>query len=127
MSPWADLELTGESLRTRANVDPICSLEQSRFHAGQYVGKADPRTALISPIHADLHGLPPLLIHVGDAEILLSDALRLAERAWDDGVDVELKVWQGLWHGWHLLAGWWLPEGQQAVDEIGAFINKRMD
>jgi acetyl esterase/lipase len=126
MSPWADLELTGQSLRTRANVDPVCSLEESQFHAGQYVGKNDPRAALISPIYADLRGLPPVLIHVGDREILLSDAMRLAERAREDGVDVELKIWEGMWHVWHLLAGY-VPEGRQAVDEIGAFISKYTD
>ena len=125
MSPWADLELTGESIRTRANVDPVCSLEESRFHAGQYVGEDDPRAALVSPIYADLHGLPPILIHVGDREILLSDAMRLAERAREDGVVVELKVWEGMWHVWHLLAAY-VPEGQQAVDEIGAFISKHI-
>ena len=126
MSPWADLELTGESLRTRASVDPICSLEESQFHAGHYVGDSDPRTVLISPIYADLHGLPPVLIHVGDREILLSDAMRLAERAREDGVVAELKVWDGMWHVWHLLAGY-VPEGQQAIDEIGAFISKHVD
>jgi acetyl esterase/lipase len=126
ISPWADLELTGESLGTHASVDLVCSLEDSRFHAVQYVGKADPRTALVSPVYADLHGLPPILIHVGDREILLSDALRLAERARGDGVDVELKVWEGMWHVWPLLAGY-VPEGQRAVDEIGAFISKHID
>jgi acetyl esterase/lipase len=125
MSPWADLGLTGQSLKTRANVDPVCSLGESRVHAGRYVGENDPQAALISPICADLHGLPPVLIHVGDREILLSDAMRLAERAREDGVDVELKVWEGMWHVWHLLAAW-VPEGQQAVDEIGAFISKQV-
>lgn len=125
MSPWADLGLTGESLKTRADVDPICSLEESRFHASRYVGDADPMAALISPIYADLHGLPPMLIHVGDTEILLSDATRLAKRGREDGVDVELKVWEGMWHVWHLLAAY-VPEGQQAVDEIGAFISTQM-
>jgi acetyl esterase/lipase len=77
MSPWVDLELTGQSLRTSAKVDPVCSLAESQFHAGQYVGNNDPRAALISPIYANLHGLPPVLVHVGDREILLSDAVRL--------------------------------------------------
>jgi len=124
--PWADLELTGESLRTRANVDPVCSLADSRFHASQYVGDNDPRAPLISPIHADLHGLPPMLIHVGDREILLSDAMRLAQRAREDGVAVELKIWEGMWHVWHMLAPY-IPEGRQAVDEIGAFVIRHMD
>jgi monoterpene epsilon-lactone hydrolase len=126
MSPWADLELTGQSLTTRAKVDPVCSLEESRFHAEQYVGNNDPRAPLISPIYADLHGLPPLLIHVGDREILLSDATRLAERAREDGVDVELKIWEGMWHVWHLFAAY-VPEARRAVDEIGTFIRKHTD
>ncbi|MDH5198649.1 MAG: alpha/beta hydrolase, partial [Gemmatimonadota bacterium] len=87
---------------------------------------ADPRAALVSPIYADLHGLPPVLIHVGDSEILLSDATRLAARARDDGVDVRLTVWEGMWHVWHLLARY-VPEGQRAVDDIGAFIRKHLD
>ncbi len=125
LSPWADLELTGESLATRAKVDPVCSVEESRSHAAQYVGENDPRSPLISPIHADLHGLPPILIHVGDREILLSDAMRLAERAREDGVDVELQIWDGMWHVWHLLAAY-VPEGQRAIDEVGAFIGKHI-
>jgi len=126
LSPWADLELTGESLTTRAKVDPICSLEESRFHAIRYVGKENARAPLISPIYADLHGLPPLLIQVGDKEILLSDSLRLAERAREAGVDTELVVWDGMWHVWHLFA-WYVPEGQRAIDKIGTFIRKQLD
>lgn len=126
MSPWADLAMAGESYRTRAAVDPVCSVETSRFHAAQYVGAHDPRTALISPVYADLHGLPPLLVQVGDREILLSDATQLAERARADGVEVRLKVWQGMWHVWQLFARY-VPEGQQALDEIGAFIRQHTD
>jgi acetyl esterase/lipase len=126
ISPWADLELTGESLVTRAQVDPICSFESSRYHAAQYVGNNDAREPLISPIYADLHGLSPMLIQVGDREILLSDAVRLADRAREDGVIVELEVWDGMWHVWHLFAGH-LPEGQHAIDRIGAFILTHVD
>ena len=125
VSPWVDLELTGESLTTRAKVDPVCSLEDSRLHAVQYVGEADPRAPLVSPIHADLNGLPPILIHVGDREILLSDATRLAERAREDGVEVELRIWEGMWHVWHLLAAY-VPEGQRAIHEIGAFTRRHI-
>jgi acetyl esterase/lipase len=126
LSPWADLELTGESLVTRAKADPICSLEESRYHAALYVGERDAREPLISPIHADLHGLPPLLIQVGDREILLSDAVRLAERARADGVEVELEVWDGMWHVWHFLARY-VPEGQRAIDRVGTFIRAHTD
>jgi acetyl esterase/lipase len=126
LSPWADLELTGESLTTRAKVDPVCSLEESRYHAAQYMGEHDPREPLISPIHADLHGLPPISIQVGDREILLSDAVRLAERARKDGVDVELEVWDGMWHVWHLFSRY-VPEAQRAIDKIGVFICRHLD
>jgi acetyl esterase/lipase len=126
LSPWADLELTGESLTTRAQVDPMCSLEESQYHAVHYIGKHDAQAPLVSPIYADLHGLPPILIQVGDREILLSDAIRLTERARKDGVDAELEVWDGMWHVWHLFARY-VPEGQRAIDKIGAFIRKYLD
>jgi acetyl esterase/lipase len=126
LSPWADLELTGESLTTRAQVDPMCSLEESQYHAVHYIGKHDARAPLLSPIYADLHGLPPILIQVGDREILLSDAIRLTQRARKDGVDAELEVWDGMWHVWHLFARY-VPEGQRAIDKIGAFIRKYLD
>ena len=126
LSPWADLELTGESLATRAQVDPMCSLEESQYHAVHYIGKHDARAPLVSPIYADLHGLPPILIQVGDREILLSDAIRLTERARKDGVDAEMEVWDGMWHVWHLFARY-VPEGQRAIDKIGAFIRKYLD
>lgn len=121
LSPWADLEMKGESISTRAQVDPICSLDESRFHADMYIGEGDPRAGLLSPIHADLSGLPALLIQVGDREILLSDSIRLAERAREDGVDVDLQVWDGMWHVWHLFA-WYVPEAQRAIDSIGGFV-----
>jgi acetyl esterase/lipase len=123
LSPWVDLELTGESLTTRADVDPLCTVAESALHASCYLGTRDPRTPLASPIHADLHGLPPILIHVGDREILLSDAVRLADRARAAGVSVELEVRDDLWHVWHLLAAY-LPEGRQAIERIGTFIRK---
>jgi monoterpene epsilon-lactone hydrolase len=121
ISPWADLALTGESMQTCAKADPLCSLESSRFHAQQYLTGNDPRSPLISPIYADLCGLPPILIQVGEREILLSDAERLAERARQCECHVELEVWKGMWHVWHLFAAY-VPESQQAIDRIGAFV-----
>jgi monoterpene epsilon-lactone hydrolase len=104
----------------------MCSLEESQYHAVHYIGKHDARAPLVSPIYADLHGLPPILIQVGDREILLSDAIRLTERARKDSVDAELEVWDGMWHVWHLFARY-VPEGQRAIDKIGAFIRKYLD
>ena len=87
-----------------------------------YVGQNDPRAPLISPLYADLRGLPPLLIHAGESEILLSDATRLAERARAAGVDVTLHVWPAMWHVWHAFVPF-LPEARQAVDDIGTFVH----
>jgi len=126
LSPWADLEMTGESITTRARLDPVCSLEESRFHAACYLGGTDPRSSVASPIHADLSGLPPLLIQVGDREILLDDSIRLAESARRAGVDVELQAWDGMWHVWHLLAAY-VPEGERAIRQVGSFIRKHLD
>jgi acetyl esterase/lipase len=78
----------------------------------------------VSPLHANFRGLPPMLIQVGDAEILLDDATRVAERAKLAGVDVELEVWDDMIHVWHVFAKL-LPEGQQAIDKIGKFVIAR--
>ena len=91
--------------------------------AKAYLGDADPRTPLASPIHADLRGLPPLLIQVGMAEELFDEANRLAERAHTDGVTVVLEPWEDMFHVWHNYASM-LPEGQQAIERIGEFVRK---
>ena len=123
LSPWADLEMTGASVASRGEVDPICSLDESRYHAELYATGVDPRASLVSPIHADLSGLPPMLVQVGEREILLDDSIRLGERARKDGVDVKVEVWEGMWHVWQLFA-WYIPEGRRAIRNLGAFIRK---
>lgn len=85
-----------------------------------YLGQADPRTPLASPLYADLHGLPPLLIHVGDAEILLDDSTRLAERARSAGVNVTLRVWPGLFHVFPIFSSL-MPEARAADREMADF------
>lgn len=125
LSPWVDLALTGPSLQTRAAIDPVCSYEGLLLAAKLYLADADAQTALASPLYAELHGLPPLLIQVGDHEVLLSDSTRLAERAQAAGVEVCLEIWEELWHVWHGWAGV-LPEGQQAIVRIGSFIRQRL-
>ena len=125
MSPWADLAMKGESMVTRAKSDPLISCESSLLHAGLYVAQHDPSSPLISPVYADLHGLPPLLIQVGDYEVLLSDSVRLAERTRQAGVDTTLEVWDGMWHVFQAYAPF-LPEAQLAIDRAGAFINQHL-
>jgi acetyl esterase/lipase len=124
LSPWVDLEGIGESMTTRASVDPIVQRQALVWFADLYLGGANPRTPLAAPLYADLHGLPPLLIHVGAAETLLDDATRLAERARTAGVEVTLDVWEEMIHVWHLFAAM-LPEGQQAIEHVGAYIRQR--
>lgn len=125
ISPWTDLSGSGESMRTRAALDPLVDAETLALMAAEYLAGRDPRTPLASPLFADLRGLPPLLVHVGTAEILLDDATRLAERARDIGVDVELEVWDDMIHVWHAFADM-LPEGVQAVQGIAEFLEKRL-
>lgn len=124
ISPWVDMEGTGESMTTRAAVDPVVQKEGLLGMAKLYLGDADPKSPLAAPLHADLGGLPPLLLQVGDAETLLDDSTRLAEKARAAGVDVTLKVWDEMPHVWHLFAPI-LPEGRQAIDEIGSFFQTR--
>lgn len=121
ISPWTDLEGTGESRVTRAKADPMFKPDGIREAGRVYLGDTDPRTPLASPIYADLHRLPPVLIQVGDDEVLLSDATRLADRARAAGVDVTLDVWLGMWHVWHAFAGY-VPEADRALKAIGTWM-----
>ena len=123
LSPWVDLECLGESMTTKAEVDPMVHREDILELAEAYLGDTHPRTPLAAPLYADLRGLPPLLIQVGTAEVLLDDSTRLAERARSAGVDVILEPWDDMFHMWHFFAAM-LPEGQQAIDRIGEFIRK---
>lgn len=125
LSPWTDLEVSGESCRTVGWRDPLVSRGILRNYARCYVGTADPRGPLASPIHADLKGLPPLCIHVGTCEVLLDDARRLAERARQDGVEVDLFVCDGMIHVWQFLSPL-VPEGREAIEKLGEFYKARI-
>ncbi len=120
LSPATDLAGTGESYRTRAQVDPILRPNGARAAWQGYVGDADPRAPLLSPLYGDLRGLPPLLIQVGEDEILLSDSTRFAERAEKAGVCVRLEIGHRMWHDWQIMPDF--PEARQAIASIGAFV-----
>jgi monoterpene epsilon-lactone hydrolase len=124
ISPWTDLALTGESLRTRAEAEVMVKPTGMPETAALYLNGADPRHPYASPLYADLRGLPPILIHVGDAEVILDDSIRFAARARDAGVDVTLEVWDEMPHVWHAFAGL-LPEADQAVAGLGAWLDRR--
>ena len=123
VSPWVDMEGLGESMETRAEADPMVGKENLMVSAKTYLGGADPRAPLAAPLYADLRGLPPLLIQVGDAEVLLDDSTRLAGIAREAGVEVRMDVWDDMIHVWHLFAPI-LPEGRQAIEQAGDFIKK---
>ena len=125
LSPWVDLEVTGPSMIANAERDPIVHREGALRLAAAYLGPVSPRHPLASPIHADLGGLPPLLIHVGTAEALLDDAGRLAERARRAGVDVTYEAWPDMIHVWHFFAPL-VPEARRALERVGAFIRERL-
>ena len=125
ISPWVDLTNSAASYRSKAAVDPIVTLEGIAQLTQAYLGGADPKLPLVSPLYADLRGLPPLLIHVGSDEVLLDDALGLAARAREAGVDVAVREWPAMIHVWH----WFQPmldEADQAITEIGGFVKARL-
>jgi monoterpene epsilon-lactone hydrolase len=124
MSPHVDLTVSGASITERAADDPIFTPEMIRGIAAAYLAGADPRSPLASPLFADLHGLPPLLVLAGTAELLLSDSERLAAAAADAGVDVTLRVGEGLPHVYPLMLG--TPEAAVATEQIGQFLTARV-
>jgi epsilon-lactone hydrolase len=125
ISPWVDFEAEGESMSSRADKDPLVSRDMILHIARMYMGETGSlREPLAAPINARLNDLPPLFIQVGDAETLLDDSTRLADRAKAVGVDVTLQIWDEMPHVWHLAAPM-LPEGQEAIDQIGEFVRAR--
>lgn len=121
LSPFTDLTFTGESIQTRAAADPWLAPPLLEPVSRLYIGDLDRSDPRVSPLFADLRGLPPMLIHVGDQEILLSDSTRLAERAGAAGVQAELDVFPEVWHVFHLFAPA-LPDANAALEKIGAFV-----
>ena len=124
MSPYADLTLAGTTMETKREVDPLMSREGLQARVTDYTAGQDAALGLVSPVFADLSGLPPLLIQVGTSETLLDDASRLAERAKTARVDVTFEPWPDMIHVWQWF-GSFLPEARQAIDRIGEFIRQR--
>jgi epsilon-lactone hydrolase len=124
ISPWVDLEGLGNSITTRAAQDPMVQKDGLLWMAGMYLQGRDARTPLAAPLHADLKGLPPVLVQVGTAETLLDDAIRIAERMHAAGVEARLAVWPNMLHVFPLFAPI-LSEGRDGCIEIGAFIRSK--
>ena len=124
ISPWTDLKLKGQSYITNAKAEAVLQKDVLHEWASCYIGMENPENPLISPIYADFHGFPPLLIQVGSEEMLLDDARILAERAAAADVEVTLKVWEGMWHDWPVL-GDLVPESRQAFEEFAQFVKEK--
>jgi epsilon-lactone hydrolase len=122
MSPWTDLAATGGSMQKLASVDPWLTAALVQPAGRGYAGTVPLDHPHVSPLYADLHGLPPVLVHVGSDEILLDDAIRFVAKAREQGVDASLGRFEGLWHVFHAFPG--LPESRDAIREIGAFIRR---
>lgn len=120
-SPWTDLKNSGESLVTNAKVDTLCWPGSWTVFSKYYAGETDPCLPWISPLYGNLHGLPPILIHVGEDEVLRDDSTRFAQKAKAEGVDVTLKVGERMFHCYPACAPLF-PEATQAMDDICEFI-----
>jgi len=125
LSPVTDLALCGASYETRAEADPYFVKSQAAGLVRSYLGDANPKDPLASPLYGDLAGLPPLRVHVGDDEVLLDDSRRYVERAVSAGVDATLDVWMGMAHGFTNAVGS-MHAANQALDAIGAFLMDRL-
>ncbi len=121
LSPAFDCSFSGETWKTNLRSDVMLDFAKERAGVDLYLNGADPRDPLASPLFADPHGLPPVLIQVGSSEALLSDSRSFTEKAKAAGVDVTLEVWEGMQHEWQFAVGI-LPEARRAVDRIGEFI-----
>lgn len=125
VSPWIDLEMTGKSIDTKDADDPLIHRAYLQELASAYCGGESPRNPLISPVHADLRGLPPMLVQVGSAETLLDDAVAIVERFGEADVSATLEIWPRMIHAWHLWSAR-LTAGRQAMASAGAYIGARL-
>jgi len=125
LSPVTDLALSGDSYETRTQADPYFLKSQASGLVRSYLGDADPKNPLASPLYGDLTALPPIRVHVGDDEVLLDDSLRYVRRAVEAGVDATLDVWMGMAHGFTNAVGE-MHAANQALDAIGAFLRERL-
>jgi epsilon-lactone hydrolase len=124
ISPWVDLGCSGESFVTNATFDFV-GLTQCLMAADAYLGDVDRSRPDISPLFADLRGLPPLLVHGGEAEVLIDQIRAFIARAQAAGVDVRPSIYPDMVHVWHLMTGA-TPQAQRAIDEVAAFVRAQV-
>jgi monoterpene epsilon-lactone hydrolase len=122
LSPVADL--SGKARARQGFKDPLLPRRSIQFYNRAYLAGHDPRDPLISPVFGDWTGLPPLLVHVGEQEILRVDALRIKELAGAAGVDVRLEVYPRMWHVWQIFLG--LPQAVQSLEDVSQFLSSHL-
>lgn len=124
ITPMVDLTGSGESFVTRKDVDPFQYLDPLSI-IKNYIGDNNPKLPVLSPLFGDLQGLPPMLIHAGDYDVFLSDAVRLGKKARESGIEVTFKIWDKMWHIFHMNADF-LPDAKTALEEICAYIKGKI-
>jgi len=125
MSPWADLALAGASMITRAEADPLVKRVELKKAADLYLKDTTPTDPHASPLYQELDGLPPLLLHVGDNEVLLDDSRRVAEAVTDAGGQAALHIWEGMVHVFPSNLSQ-LQAAREALDLVGAFVRQNI-
>lgn len=121
IAPWVDLTISQPSIFENIDKSPMLYLREMNAWAKNYAGDFPVTDPLISPLYADLEGLPPMLIQVSDSEVLFDEDTMLAQKAQKSGIDVDFRVWKGLIHVWHIY--WrYLPQAKEAIREIAGFI-----
>ena len=126
LSPWVDLAMTGESVTTRAEVDVRQDPAGTMWCARSFLAGQDPRDPYASPLYAALTGLPPIYIQASDWDILVDDAHRLAERARESGVDVQIDLFPEMLHAHQIWVGA-MPEAAEAVTRVGDYVRARLN
>jgi len=123
-SPWTDLAVTGASARENEGRDPMFTRKMLKTASHAYLAGASPRDPRASPLYAELSGLPPLMIHVAEDELLRDDALRFVARARRAGVETTLRLWPRVPHCWQLAQGV-MAEGLASLQEAAGFLRER--
>ncbi len=122
ISPWTDLTASGETMVTKAEIDPVITMSLLQKATNHYLADTPADNPGASPVFADLAGLPPVLIHVGENEMLLNDSTRLGESAKGSAVDVEIKIWPEMWHVFQAFVGL-MREANASMQEGADFIS----
>jgi monoterpene epsilon-lactone hydrolase len=127
ITPWADLTLSGETYVTNDPLDPVLDRESLKITAAAYAGKTPKNHPLVSPLFAKYSkAFPPTLIQTGTRDVLLSDCVRLHRKMKTQGVDVQLSVYEGMWHAFHVVPNTTYPEARAGFKEVAEFLNQKV-